>query len=124
MDKNKEELNDFEKDFLTKIRNKTDEDFSNDCDEKAKQEVQTLGLEEKRNNEKQQTWHRIVIWGLRIIAVSLAIIFVVRVCHMITPTSWGWLTEEQIKSLNDIIFGGLVGTIIGRRIDQILSNSN
>ena len=99
------------------------EDSDNGSDIIAKKESRALSLDtpEQRLNHKQKTWHVIVIWGLRVVALSLGFMFLVRVWHMTLPATLCWLTDEQISSLNEIIFGGLIGTIIGKQIDQILS---
>ncbi len=85
------------------------------------EEAEELGLspDEKRHEEAKGAWHKIVIYGLRLVAVCLAFMFVVRVWHLITP--WVWLSEDQLTKLNDLLFGGFIGTIIGKQIDTIIS---
>ena len=117
---NEEEISNYKK-ALSKLILSDDSNGEN-YDLKAKEESKNLGLDEKLNNRKKEAWHNIFIWGLRFVAICLAVMFLVRVLHMILPSSRCWLTDAQIKSLNEIVFGGLVGALIGKQMKQIIPN--
>ena len=76
-------------------------------------------LDEIQAAQKQRTWHAVVVWGLRIVAVCLAVMFIIRVLHLLLPESWLWLSEAQLSKLNDLLFGGAIGTIVGKQVDLI-----
>ncbi len=51
--------------------------------------------------------HRIVVWGIYMLAVSAGIMFLVVVYHAISP--WPFLKPEQLTNLKQLLFSGAIG---------------
>lgn len=91
------------------------------------------GSESKRSDKEQKalfdqqrlkTFHWIFIWGVRIAAVSLAAMFIVRIWHFITPMCWQWLDDTQIQMIDRFLFSGAIGAIVGKYFDEVFDNKN
>ena len=116
-----EKISKYQSEYLRKIF--ADPDANEvESDDKAQKEEDALDLtpDQQRDDHKKQVWHTIFIWGLWIFAVCLGIMFVVRILHIILPARFCWLTDAQISSLNEIVFSGLVGTLLGKQMKQII----
>ena len=79
----------------------------------AKQEERKFSGDKRRAEEAKQVVHWAIIWFIRVAAIIVIIIFAARMIFYILPTSRRWLTDEQVKSLDDFLFHGIVGGIVG-----------
>ena len=53
--------------------------------------------------------------------VVVMVVFVIRMVHFILPKELCWLSEEQIKAIDNFVAHGTVGGILVGSIKQILS---
>jgi hypothetical protein len=79
----------------------------------AKLEEKKFIGDKRRAEEAKQAVHWAIIWFIRVAAIIVIIIFAVRMVFYVLPTSWRWLTDEQVKSMDDFLFHGIVGGIVG-----------
>jgi hypothetical protein len=74
--------------------------------------VEILTPDEKRNNREKNHVHwakLLFIWGL---AMSALAILIVIVLHLLLPTSWRWLSTEDIAYLKGLFVSGIGGAIL------------
>lgn len=70
---------------------------------RTKQQVDQL-----LNEGRVQTHvHRIVVWGIYILAISAGIMFLVVVYHAISP--YPYLKPEQLSNVKQLLFSGAIG---------------
>ena len=82
-------------------------------DELARQELKTkFSGDDRRAEETKQAFHLGTIWFIRTAAVIVTIIFAVRMMYFVLPTKYRWLSDEQIKSMDEFLFHGTVGGIL------------
>lgn len=79
----------------------------------AKQEEKKFSGDRRRAEETKQAVHVLIIWFIRIAAVIVTAIFGVRMVFYVLPSEWRWLTDDQIKSVDDFLFHGIIGGIVG-----------
>jgi len=60
----------------------------------------------------------IFLWGVRIAAISIGIMFIVRVYHFVAPNCAQWLCEHQIEDLDRFLFSGAIGALVGKYFDE------
>ena len=75
--------------------------------------------DEQRHEEKKQTAHHISIWVLRLFALVLCVVFLIRIYHLVTPHSWCWLDANQLQTIDYLLFSGLIGGVIGGHLKPI-----
>lgn len=51
-------------------------------------------------------------WADKVILAIMAVLTTVKLFHLIAPTSWRWLENEQIRSIELTILGIGIGIII------------
>jgi hypothetical protein len=64
---------------------------------------------EQRREERKQAAHWISIFVLRLFAITLCIVFLVRIYHLLTPHSWCWLDDDQLQTIDYLLFSGVIG---------------
>lgn len=70
---------------------------------KTKQEIDRL----LRDEAVQNHLHRIIVWGLYIVALSAGLMFLAVVYHYISP--YPFLKPEQLVDIKQLLFSGGVG---------------
>ena len=50
-----------------------------------------------------------------------AVLFLVRMIHFIIPEYWAWLNDDQIQGINNFLFSGISGALIGNYIKGIIA---
>lgn len=74
---------------------------------------EALHNEHARNEEFRDLFNRLVKWGM-VIAFLIAMLFSLSwAWHLITPTSWHWLSEEEISHIQNIVTGGVLASLVG-----------
>ena len=112
---------------IKKLPKITPEEVVIDAD-KSLQEVQEIFA--KNNAGRQENLkaeiHWIFIWLLRVAAVILGALFIVRVWHMVAPINSTWLNNEQIQEIDALalVFSGAVGGYVAKYLESILPNKN
>ena len=64
--------------------------------------------------------HRILIYALRVGAAILAVLLVVRFWHVAAPTSWRWLLEADIQSMDKMLFSSAFGGAVFSYLQTVL----
>ena len=83
-------------------------------DNLAKQELQKkFSGDDKRSEETKQAIHCGIIWFIRVAAIIVTIVFIVRMAYFVIPTSWRWLQPDEVKALDEFLFHGMIGGILG-----------
>lgn len=77
----------------------------------------------KRDESTRHNFHRIFIWGLRVVGISLIVMFVVRVLHIILPESWNWLTSQSLQDIDRMLFSGAAGGLLTKYLEPILNGN-
>ena len=90
-------------------------------DSKAVSEIDIF--EQDSRLELKQVFHRLVIWGLRILGFVGILILLVRAWDLVAPASCIWMTDQQIQSLDKVLVSGAVGGMMGRYFNQILPSN-
>lgn len=73
-----------------------------------------------RDETTRDNIHGIFIWGLRAAAAGLALVFIVRVIHLIGPDCITWLEPERVSDVDKILFSGALGAIISKYLGPIM----
>lgn len=76
---------------------------------------------DRRNETTRSTFHSLFIMGLRVVGISLILIFVVRVLHIILPESWHWMSSTTIQEVDKMMFSGAVGAAIIKYLGPIIN---
>ena len=92
---------------------------------KAKKEEKQLfkEAEKERLNSKANHFHRVFLAALWIVGLGLAMVFAVRVLHMVLPESWHWLNADQVRQADSWLFGGVVGSLFSSQLGKMLSSN-
>ena len=94
-----------------------------DADYIARLEKKHLfGREFIRSEEKKDEIHRLFIYIVRTMVVVVGVVFVVRMLHFILPKDCCWLSDEQLKAIDNFVAHGAVGGILVGSTKQILSS--
>jgi hypothetical protein len=75
--------------------------------------------DEQRHEEKKQTAHSISIFVLRLFALTLSLVFLIRIHHLVAPRQWRWLDDEQLQTIDYLLFSGVIGGVIGGHLNKI-----
>ena len=60
------------------------------------------------------------IWFLRIAALLFMAMLIVRVLHFILPDEWLWLDEDQVQSMDNLLFSGTLGGLVVKYLSPII----
>lgn len=83
-------------------------------DKLAKQEAkEKFSGDAKRAEETKQALHCGMVYFIRIAAILVIIIFSVRMVYYVLPLRYQWLSDEQVKGMDDFLFHGILGGIVG-----------
>lgn len=79
----------------------------------------------KRQEGVRNTFHRIVISTMYIIALSVVFIFIVRIWHMGvgTTSSLAWLSDQSLREIDKFLLSGAIGGLVSNYVSQSI-NSN
>lgn len=75
-----------------------------------------------RDETTRDNIHGIFIWGLRIAALGLGIVFLVRLFHLVGPECALWLEPERISDVDKILFSGALGAVISKYLGPIMGH--
>lgn len=78
---------------------------------------------EHRNETTRSVFHNLFILGLRVVGLSLILIFFIRVLHIILPEHCHWLSSNNIQEIDRMLFSGAVGGVIIKYLEPILNGS-
>lgn len=74
--------------------------------------IEILTPDEKRNNREKNHvhWTRLLfIWGLAFSALAILLVIVL---HLLIPTSWRWLSVDDVAYLKGLFFSGIGGAFL------------
>lgn len=74
----------------------------------------------KRTEENENTSHKASKWGFWVVFWCSIAIVTVRVFHYILPLHCQWLVDTQIAQIDDILFSGVAGTVLGKMSNRFL----
>jgi hypothetical protein len=74
-------------------------------------------LEDLFGHQTSKALHRVRIGIIYIGGFVGIVVVLIRIWHLCVP-QWGWLCEVQVSEMDQVLFSGLVGAIVGRKIDQ------
>jgi hypothetical protein len=93
-------------------------------DDLARQELKTkFSGDERRAEETKQALHWGIICFVRTAAVIVTVIFAVRMAYFVLPSGCRWLTDEQVRNMDDFLFHGTIGGILGMYLKKSLQSS-
>ena len=58
--------------------------------------------------------NNIFIWSIYVVWVVAIVLLITRLWHFVMPHNLLWLDEQQVGSLDKLLFSGTIGTILGR----------
>jgi hypothetical protein len=74
--------------------------------------------------ELKSVFHGLFIKGLKFAWFIAMIVLAVRAYDLIAPLKYIWMDDEQIQSLDKILFSGAVGGVMGKYLNQVLPNDS
>lgn len=90
-------------------------------DKKANQELEHFLKRNKRQEEMESISHRITIFILWAVIITLTITGLLRISHLVLPDKWRWLTTEQLTSIDEFFVHGTIGAILFEFLKKKLS---
>ena len=79
----------------------------------------------KKANEREEStrdnFHALFIVGLRVVGISLIVIFLARMLHIILPEAWHWISKDGIQEIDRMLFSGAAGGLIIKYLEPILN---
>lgn len=103
---------------LTSIGSDLPENFS--ADSSAGREQRKVFSDERRSEERKQTFHHVFVCFVRIAAYSFFVVFIARMLHFVLPTCWAWLSDEQIHAIDKSLFSGAIGGLIVKHLKDVV----
>ena len=67
----------------------------------------------ERREGARDTVARLLNFGIRVLFGIILIAGLVWAYHLLTPTCWHWLTEEQLSSIKESFFSATIGFAFG-----------
>lgn len=64
--------------------------------------------------------HALAVWALRFGALVLAAIVLVRVWHLAGPDSWRWLGNDELQSIDKMLFSSAFGGLVLGYLKEIM----
>lgn len=79
----------------------------------------------KKANEREEStrenFHALFILGLKVVGISLIVIFLARMLHIILPEVCHWISKEGIQEIDRMLFSGAAGGLIIKYLEPILN---
>jgi len=97
------------------------EDENLPIDKKANQELENLLKRNKRQEEMENVAHRITIFILWAVIITLTIVGLIRISFLVLPVKYEWLTGEQINYIDEFFIHGTIGAILIEFLKKRLS---
>lgn len=93
-------------------------------DAESHKEVTDWAKKEEHRKDKEKTaMHVAFVWLIRISAILVYSILIVRVWHFICPSQCRWLSNEEVQGIDKILFSGAIGGFLGRSMKSIRGDS-
>lgn len=89
---------------------------SSDCN--AQNEEKSL-FEVQRENLQKET-HRIIVWALRVGALVIGILIIIRFWHLAGPHAYRWLDDVEIQNMDKMLFSSAFGGLVLGYLKEIL----
>lgn len=77
-----------------------------------KPDQNSLEEEQAFEREVRSEIKRLVIYALRLGAVVLGVMLVVRFWHLAAPSSWRWLSDPEVQSMDKMLFSSAFGGFV------------
>lgn len=74
--------------------------------------------------ELKSVFHGLFIKGLKFAWFIAMVVLAVRAYDLIAPLKCIWMDDQQIQSLDKILFSGAVGGVMGKYLNQVLPNDS
>ena len=81
-------------------------------DNRAEQEQQDYIDDAKRKSKLKSVQHKVKVFFTIFSVIIVCIIILVRVTHLLIPKNLDWLTDEQIKRLDELFVDGGAATLL------------
>lgn len=82
-------------------------------------EARAKKTEIDRQSGMQGHLHKITVCGVYLIGSLIIVAVAVWLLHFIVPTQWRFLTDLQLESLQNILFSGVVGSLLGGQAKRL-----
>lgn len=106
--------NDFEA-----IRNSANEDANLAGDSLAKDEEDKLAKEHRKAIKIEL--HKVVVMAIRLGAIMIFILLVIRLWHIAAPSDWRWLSEVDIQGIDKMLFSSAFGGFVLSYLKEVIS---
>jgi len=77
--------------------------------------------EHKRNEKFRDHFECIAVSALWVAAATILIVAAVWLWHMLMPSSWHWLSKDEIHTLQNLVTGGMIATLATGHFKRRLS---
>jgi hypothetical protein len=87
----------------------------------GKKPVDKSALQEENSlfsAKKQNLLNTLFLFAIRVVAIVLMVMFLVRIWHIIAPWQSHWLMGSDLEELDRFLFSGALGTLLGKYADK------
>lgn len=91
-----------------------------DLKEAQAEQKELFPKDHERKEGLKQTLHWAVIWGLRVAALMVIGVLIVRTWHLIAPENLMWLTNDKLQKIDNLLFSGTLGALLSRYLNQAI----
>lgn len=84
------------------------------ADTTSRLEADKLFKQHRRDTRKYGAINWCFIVFVWVCLISVGAVILIRILHMVLPSTWCWLTKEQLSNMSDFFFdGGIGGIVVG-----------
>lgn len=74
----------------------------------------------RRRNQLKDVLHWVIIVLMLVGVLILSALFVTWAWHLMAPLDCQWLEPEQLKTIERVLFSGIIGLVLGKTVDKQL----